>query len=97
MYGILVSALNYLLAWVFRAVVFKAMIFGVLYFITTEFMAVVTAHLANSPAGSLQSSVNGLSGAVLWAFGVFRLDVGLPMLVSAAGLAFAIRRIPVIG
>lgn len=97
MYGILVSALYTALGWVFRAVLMKAMVYGVLFYITTEFMQYLQSKLANSALGSLQPAVNGIDGSILWALNVFRLDVGLPMVLAAAGLRFAIRRIPVIG
>lgn len=97
MFGIAVSALNTMLAWIFRVIVFKSMVFGVLYYITSEFFAYLVGKMAGAALGGLQSSVDGLPGSVLWLLQVFRVDVGLPMVLAAAGLAFTIRRIPVIG
>lgn len=96
MYGILVSAFNYALGWAFRVVVMKAMVFGVFYYITSEFMGYLMAKLSG-PLGGPANALAGLPSGVLWIMNVFRLDIGIPACLSAAALAFSIRRIPVIG
>lgn len=97
MFAILVSALNVGLAWVFRVVVVKALIFGVLLAVTTEVTSYMIAKLGGGPVAGLNSAFAGMPGGVLWVLNVLRLDVGLPMCIAAAITAFAIRRLPVIG
>jgi hypothetical protein len=97
MYGILVSAFNYALGWIFRVLVIKAMVFGLLFYITSEFMGYLMGKLSGSAIGGMQGAVDGLPGGVLWALGVMRADFGIPLVLASAGLAFSIRRIPVIG
>jgi hypothetical protein len=97
MFAIMVSALNTALAWVFRVLVFKAMVFGVLYYITTEFTAAVLSHLGGNSVDALGGAIGGLPSGALYFIGVLRLDVGIPMIFSAYATGFAIRRLPVIG
>jgi hypothetical protein len=96
MYGILVSAFNYALGWMFRVVVMKAMVFGVLYYVTTEFMSYLMSKVSG-PLGGAAGAFGSMPPGALWLMGVLRLDVGIPAMLAAAGLAFSIRRIPVIG
>lgn len=97
MFGILVSAANVALAWVFRVVVVKALLFGVLLFVTTEFTAALISKMGTTPVDSLGSSFAAMSSGVLFMLHFFRLEVGLPMILSAMATGFAIRRLPIIG
>lgn len=97
MFGILVSAANVALAWVFRVVVVKALLFGVLFLITTEVAQALVGKLADTQVNGLGGLIAGLPSGVLYFMHLFRLDVGLPMLLSAHGVAFAIRRLPIVG
>jgi len=87
-----------IISWIFREVVIK---FGVL----TGMMALVlflVPFAVNYLGGftstaSLTSAFNSLPSGVLYMLAYFRLDVGLPLLISAAVSRFLIRRLPVIG
>lgn len=95
MFGILVSALNTALAFVFRSVLVKFAVFFSLWFITTEFIAVLSPLLPNSAA--LSSSLGGIPSAVWFFLDLFNVSAGVPILLSAWVTRFVIRRIPVIG
>lgn len=97
MYGILVSAANFLLGWVFRGVVIKFAILTALYYVITWIAESVLNQLDISPLNNLQTVMQGLPQGVLWAMGVFKFDVGLPLLLGAMLTAFLIRRLPIIG
>jgi hypothetical protein len=97
MFGILLSAGNALLAWLVRVVVMKALIFGVLLAITTAASSYLLTKLEASPLANLETSLGQLGSGTLWLLGILRMDVGLPLLLSAHFTAFAIRRLPVIG
>jgi hypothetical protein len=97
MHAILVSAFNYVLGWVFRVLVFKAMVFGVLFYITTEFTSAVLSRMGSTSVDALGNAINGLPSGALYFIGVLRLDVGIPMIFAAYATGFAIRRLPVIG
>lgn len=97
MYGIIVSAINYALRFIFTGGIIKFVLFTVLYFIVTELGSLVMAKIDTSGMSSIGSLVSGLPADVLFFLGVFRLDVGLPMVIAAFVLRFAIRRLPIIG
>jgi Protein of unknown function (DUF2523) len=87
-----------IVSWIFREILIK---FAVL----TGMMAVVVflvPFAVNYLGGfvdstSLSNAFNSLPGGLLWLLAYFRLDYGLPLLISAAVSRFLIRRLPVIG
>ena len=95
MFGIVLSALNAVLGWVFRSILVKFGVFFALYFITTEFVGLITHLIPNV------SSVNGTMSAIgssTWYFlNVFMITQGVSAVISAYATRFLIRRIPVIG
>ena len=95
MFGILVSAFNSILAWVFRSVLVKFVVFFALYFITTEFVTVISGLLPTSTA--LNGALSGISANTSYCLDVFAVQQGLALVVSAYATRFLIRRIPVIG
>ena len=97
MWGLLISGFNFLLGWIFRGVVVKFIILSVLYYVVTWVAEAVLGQLDISPLTGLQSVLNGLPAGILWMCGVFRLDVGLPLILGAMLTKFLIRRIPFIG
>lgn len=95
MFGILVSAFNFILGWVVRSVLVKFVLFFGLYFVTNEFLQVISSLLPN--ASSLNGALSGISGSTAYFLDVFALQTGLSLVVSAYVTRFVIRRIPVIG
>lgn len=95
MFGILVSAFNSVLAWIVRSVLVKFVVFFALYFITTEFVAVITGLLPTS--SPLNGALSGITANTAYFLDVFALQSGLSLVVSAYATRFLIRRIPVIG
>lgn len=95
MFGILVSAFNSVLAWIVRSILVKFVVFFALYFITTEFVAVITGLLPTSSA--LNGALSGIAANTAYFLDVFALPSGLSLVVSAYATRFLIRRIPVIG
>ena len=96
MFGILVSAANAILGWVIRTVIIKFLVFTALYLITTEFMSVVAGMLPSGDGG-LSSAMAQMTPGAWYFIELLRLDVGLPLMLSAAVTGFVIRRLPVIG
>lgn len=95
MFGILLSALNSVLAWVFRSLLVKFVLFFALYFITSEFVGFVVALLPGTSA--VDDALSGI-GATTWYFlNVFEIQAGVAMVVSAYVTRFIIRRMPIIG
>jgi len=92
MYGILISAFNKILGFVFtQAVVKFGVLFGI-FFLVKEFSGVLLTLLPSA------SSLNGVLGNVssgVWYFAdAFAITYGLPAVVSAYTTRFIIRRIP---
>jgi len=95
MFGIFLSALNSVLAWVFRSLLVKFVIFFALYFITTEFASLIVNLLPDG--SSINSTLAGI-GSTTWFFlDTFQIETGISAVVSAYATRFIIRRIPVIG
>lgn len=97
MYGILVSAFNFVLGWIFRGVVIKFVILTAIYYVVTWIAEAVLSQLDISPLTGLQTVVNAIPEGVLYFMGLFRVDVGLPLILGAMLTAFIIRRLPIIG
>lgn len=95
MFGILLSALNSVLAWVFRSLLVKFTLFFALYFITSEFVGFIAALLPN--ASVLNGTLSGITTGTWFFLDAFQLPIGLSALVSAYATRFIIRRMPVIG
>lgn len=95
MFGILLSAFNSVLAWLVRSVLVKFAVFFALYFVTTEFVQVISSML---PTGSaVTGAMASLTSSTWYFLDVFMFQTGLSMVVSAYATRFIIRRIPVIG
>lgn len=95
MFGILLSAFNSVLAWVFRSLLVKFALFFALYFITSEFVGFIAALLPNT--SSINSTLSSITAGTWFFLDVFQLPMGLSALVSAYATRFIIRRMPVIG
>lgn len=97
MYGILVSAANFLLGWIFRGVVIKFIILTALYYVVTWIAESVLTQLDISPLTGLQTVLDAIPTGVLWFLTHMKADVGIPLVLGAMLTAFFIRRLPVIG
>lgn len=95
LFPLLLSALNTGLAFVFRTVLFKFVVFGVLFFIVTEFIEFLKPLLPD--AGSLSNALGGVPGSVWFFLDVFNFSAGFQIVMTAYVTRFVIRRIPVIG
>lgn len=95
MFGILVSAFNFILDWLVRSVLVKFVLYFGLYFITTEFIEIITPLLPS--ASQLSGSLSGIASSTSYFLDVFALQTGLSLIVSAYTTRFIIRRLPIIG
>lgn len=97
MFGILLSALNAAMGWVFRSVLVKFFTFFALWFIVTEFVQVLQSAGIFPSAAILSNSLIGIPSAVWYFLDLFAFSSGLPIVLSAVATRFIIRRIPIIG
>lgn len=95
MFGIVLSALNVLLGFVFRSVIVKFIMFFALFFVTTEFIQLLVPLLPG--ATSLSSAFSAQVPGVWYFLDLFKISFGLSACLSAFVTRFIIRRIPVIG
>lgn len=96
MWGLLLSGIWTALGWVFRSIVFKGILYIALFIFTSEAMAYFAQVVTPDMLG-LSEAFAALGSAGGWFIGVMRLDVGIPMVLSAYVLRFSIRRLPIIG
>lgn len=97
MFGLLRSAINYLLQFLLQGGIVKFVLFSGLYFVITVLGGALKSKLSDLGLDGIGSMFSGLPSDVLFFMGVFRLEIGLPMIIAAYVLRFAIRRIPIIG
>lgn len=95
MYGIIVSALNYLLGWILKQATMKAIIFGVLTFLISEIMDVVTKLLPDST--NLVSLFDQLPDSAWYLINLVQLPFGLSLVFSSLVTRFIISMIPIVG
>lgn len=95
MFGIVLSALYSLAGFIFRSVVVKFALYFGLYFVTTEFIAIIDSMLPT--ASILNGAFSGISSGVWYFLDLFAFSQGLPLVISAVVTRFMIRRLPIIG
>lgn len=97
MWGFFTSLLNTALGWIFRAVTIKFVLFTALVMILAPLTDLLLGLIDETALGELQDLVGSLPNDVLFYMLVFRLDVGIPLLVGAMIVKFFIRRLPFVG
>jgi hypothetical protein len=100
LFGIFLSALNTILAFVLRSVVVKFVVFFALFFIVKELVNVLVGsglYPGATQASNLSSALSGIPESVWYWLDLFSVSTGLSTVVSAYATRFIIRRIPVIG
>lgn len=95
MFGIVLSAFNSVLGWVFRSVIVKFGLFFGLFFVTSEFTGFVAELLPQST--SITGSMSAVTAGTWYFLDVFKIGTGLSLVVSAYATRFIIRRLPIIG
>lgn len=95
MFGIVLSALFSLAGWLFRSVLVKFVFYFALFFVTTEFIALLVPHLPG--ASSLTSAFAAQTPGVWYFLDLFKVGYGISACLAAFVTRFMIRRIPVIG
>lgn len=95
MFGIVLSALNVVLGFIFRSLIVKFIAFFALFFVTTEFIQLVVPLLPG--ASTLTNAFSAQAPGVWYFLDLFKVSFGVSACLSAFVTRFIIRRIPVIG
>ena len=97
MFGIVLSALNAALSFVFKSLIVKFVLFFGLFFVTTEFIQVLVSSGILPSASAVGGSLGGIPSGVWYFLDLFNVSAGIPIILSAYVTRFIIRRIPLIG
>lgn len=95
MYGILLSALRSVLTFVLTSVVMKFAVMFAIWWVLQDLWQYLLGHIAN--ADVFQAAVDVLPAGTLYFVGMAAIDQGIPIVVTAVGIRFLIRRIPLLG
>lgn len=95
MYGILISAFNTILTWVFQQVVVKFVVLFALYFVIQAFVSALGSFIPNP--SSMTGALSELTAGTWWFLDLFAFSQGASMIITAMVYRFLIRRIPLIG
>lgn len=87
-----------MLQWVFRTVLIKFVVVAVVMVGIGIAIPIIAGYIAQfAGASSLTQVFSGIPAGVWWWMDIFRLDYGVPLLISSHVAAFVIRRLPVVG
>lgn len=95
MFGILVSSLYTVLAWLLQQIVVKFIVLFALYYVIQAFLGTLSGFLP-SPA-SMSGALGGIASGTWYFMDLFAFSQGASLIVSALTYRFLIRRIPLIG
>lgn len=93
----MLSLFSSLISWIFRGSVVKWVIFTGLALLLAPLMELLLSLIDSSGLDGIPSLVNALPEGIRFYLVLFRLDIGLPMLVAAYLTKFFIRRLPIVG
>lgn len=85
------------IGFIVRSILIKFVVFFALWFVTTEFIAVLQEAKVLPSASSFSASLVSLPSGVWYWLDLFAFSAGTPLILSALATRFVIRRIPLIG
>jgi hypothetical protein len=87
-----------MLQWLFRAVLIKFVVLTVVMVGLGIAVPIIAGYIAKfAGVQSLTDVFSAIPPGVWWWLSIFRLDFGMPLLISASVASFVIRRLPVVG
>ena len=95
--SMLMTGLYTTLTFLLRAVLVEFVMFFALWYVTTEFIAVLKSASILPRSDPLTHALVGLPADVWFWLDLFAFSAGAPLIVSAFVTRFIIRRIPLIG
>lgn len=97
MWNLLKSAFNYIFTLFTKVGTIKAIVFTAIYWLLTALYAAAQALLSAYNFSSISSAFGSLPNDFKFYLVLFKIDVGLPIIIAAYVARFAIRRLPFIG
>jgi len=97
MWSVVYAAIKAALGWIVSGAVVKFVIFSAIAYVVAAVVSVITDNVDFEGIAGIGGLMSGLPADFLYYFGVFRLDVGIPMLIAAYVVRFGIRRLPIVG
>lgn len=101
MYGIVLSALNATLGWIFRAIVVKFVIFTALALLMAELLPLLIDTLVPAALKSGDGGMGGYFAAIgndiYYFVELFKVPEGIGIIIAAYIARFLTRRLPIIG
>lgn len=97
MWVLLTNALAWVVNFIFRASIMKFVFFTGFFLVFGELVKVAMSLFDMTGITSFQDTLSGVPAHILYYFGVFKLEVGVPIILGAYLTRFTIRRIPFIG
>jgi len=98
-FAIIMGALWSAISWLFKAVIIKFIVFTALFLVLKEVLPMLMGQLTgyrNNTTG-LTSSIALIPEGIWYFMSAFRLDIGIPAMLSAYASRFLIRRLPLVG
>jgi hypothetical protein len=98
-YAILISAFNFILGWLLRAVVLKFIIFTSMFAVLSLFIPIMVNWMLNAgvSGSALSTSMSNITPEVWYFLDYFQVGYGLPLVLSGYMTRFLIRRLPKAG
>lgn len=97
MWALISAAFSWLVNWVFRLSIVKFVVFGALALVLAPLMELIMSLIDATGLADIQGLFDVLPEGILFYLVVFKLDIGLPMLMAAMLVKFFIRRLPIVG
>jgi hypothetical protein len=97
MWSFITSGINYLMRGFLNASAVKFVVVSAVAYLIAGLTSLVSSFAQLVNFGSIGQLFGQLPDGLLFFLSIFRLDVGVPMILAAWAARFAIRRIPVIG
>ncbi|MEX0447815.1 DUF2523 family protein [Xenorhabdus sp. SGI246] len=95
MYKLIISALNFAMGFMLRAIIIKFAVFFALFYLVSEFVPVLLELLPGST--NIKELIISLPDSVWYFMNLFMVTTGIKVVISSYLTRFIIRRIPVIG
>jgi hypothetical protein len=97
MFAVVAAAFRYALGWIVSGTVVKFVVFAGLSYVIAAVVAVIADKVDFEGMSGIGGLLSDLPNDFLFYIGLFRLDLGIPMIIAAYVVRFGIRRLPIVG